>query len=91
MAVRGCPIDWKYVVARTFTEIVHNMQFATIRSCVAVARSSVFAESTNIDAMILGNGGIVCIALATMHSAVVIQNPRMNVSRTREKFRAPQL
>ena len=91
IAVRGCPMDWKYVVATTFIDIVQSMQFDTVRSCAAVASSDVFAESTKRQATILGNGGTVWMTLASTHRTVVIQNPSTKVSRTRAKFRAPQL
>ena len=71
--------------------IVQIMQFATERSCAAVARSASFPRSTKNDTRICGNGGIVCTALAATQSTVVIQNPSTNASRTRAKFRAPQL
>ena len=59
IAVLGCPMDWKYVVATTFTDIVQSMQFDTVRSCAAIARSGAFAESTKSPATIRGNGGTV--------------------------------
>ena len=84
-------MDWKYVVATTFTDIVQSMQFDTVRSCAAVANNEGFAESTKRPATTLGNGGTVWMTLARTQRTVVIQNPSKKVSRTRAKFRAPQL
>ena len=84
-------MDWKYVVATTFIEMVQIMQLEMARSCAATASNAVLPPSTNSRASQWGNGGTTCTAQANTHNAVVIQKPRTSVSRTRLKFRATQL
>ena len=91
IAVFGRPIDWKYVVATTLTEMHHSMQLATARSPAAIFHSAWLADETNIETSRSGSGGTVWTAHAATHSAVVTASPSLTVSRTRPKFRAPQL